>query len=163
MFKNLFTKILLLGSFCFLGMSCTSMQESGFDNNSAAHGFQKEPIDQATSQERLGKDYLLGRGVPENKEQAFYWFQKAAKQGNPYAANELGYLYASGKGVAQNYQLALEWYQLAADAGIPSAKYNVGLMYTYGLGTAVDKAKADVYFQEAAALGFTPAQKQPLG
>lgn len=163
LFKNLVTKILLLSGFCFLCVSCASMPESGSDDNSAAQGFQNEPVDQAISQERLGMAYLLGRGVPENKEQAVYWFQKAAEQGSSTAANELGYLYASGTGVAQNYELALGWYQQAADAGIPSAKYNLGLLYAYGLGTAVDKAKADYYFQEAARLGFTPAEQSSTG
>ncbi|HSW70427.1 MAG TPA: hypothetical protein VLH77_00410, partial [Gammaproteobacteria bacterium] len=62
LFKNLFTKTLLWGSFCFLSAGCSSLQQSGPDDNSA-EGFQKEPINQASSQERLGKDYLLGRGV----------------------------------------------------------------------------------------------------
>ncbi len=156
-------KILLVSALCFICASCATMPESGPDNNSAEAGFQNEPVDQTASQERLGMDYLLGRGVAENKEQAFYWFQKAAEQGSSTAANELGYLYASGTGVAQNYALALDWYQQAADAGIPSAKYNLGLLYAYGLGTAVDKARADDYFREAAALGFTPAAKLSIG
>lgn len=163
LFKNFFTTLLLVGSFCFLCVSCATTQQSGSDDNLAAQGFQKEPVDQATSQERLGMDYLLGRGVPENREQAFHWFKKAAEEGSASAANELGYMYASGKGTRQDYQLALECYQQAADAGIPSAKYNLGLMYAYGLGTPADKARAEAYFQEAAALGFVPAQKRPTG
>jgi len=164
LFKNLFKTILLTVGFCLLCTSCTtSLQESGSDHTPADLGFQKEPVDQATSQERLGMDYLLGRGVPENKDQAFHWFKKAAEQGSATAANELGYLYASGKGVEQNYSLALEYYQQAAEAGLASAQYNLGLLYAYGLGTPADSAKADAYFQEAAAQGFAPAQKKPIG
>ena len=83
LYKNLFSRILLGASFCFLCVSCTSMQESGFDNNSAAPGFQKEPVDQAASQERLGMDYLLGAGEWENKEQAFNWFKKQPSKATP--------------------------------------------------------------------------------
>lgn len=160
-FKNLFTRILLVSGFCFLCVSCSTMQQSGSDDNSAAQGIQNAPVDQAASAEHLGRDYLLGRGVAQNNELAFSWFEKAAQQGSGSAANELGYMYASGKGVGQNYQLALEYYQQAAEAGLASAKYNLGLMYAYGLGTTVDKTRAEAYFQEAAALGFAPAQKRP--
>src|SRR5690349_17431791 len=129
LYKNLSVQTLLIASLCFLCLGCASTPESGFDNTPADPGFQKEPVEQASSQERLGMDYLLGRGVPENKQLAFKWFEKSADQGNPAAANELGYLYASGRGVAQDYALALEYYQKASEAGIPSAKYNLGLLY----------------------------------
>jgi len=157
-------RILLVASACVLFCAgCASVQDSGYDHNSAAQGFQNEPVDQSVSKERLGMDYLLGRGVPENRELAFSWFEKAAAQGSAKAANELGYMYASGKGVAQNYQLALEYYQQAADGGIASAKYNLGLLYLNGLGTPADPARAQADFQEAAAMGFGPARKKMTG
>lgn len=62
LYKNLLARFLLLASCCFLCLSCSSMQEAGGDDNSAGPGFQKEPVDQAASQERLGMAYLLGRG-----------------------------------------------------------------------------------------------------
>gem|GEM_PF-4248610 len=163
MLQNTLTKILLLSGLCFLCLSCSSMQESGYDNNSADSGFQKAPVSQATSEEHLGIDYLLGRGVAENDRLAFDWLQKAADQGSMTAANELGFMYASGKGVEQNYSLAIEWYEKAADSGIASAKYNLGMIYALGLGTPADPAQAEQYFSEAAALGFTPAQARSPG
>lgn len=37
------------------------------------------------AQYMLGKLYLMGQGVPYDKEQAVYWLTQAAKQANPYA------------------------------------------------------------------------------
>ena len=33
----------------------------------------------------LGKLYLMGRGIPEDREQAHYWFTQSAQRGNDYA------------------------------------------------------------------------------
>src|SRR3990167_9964166 len=58
------------------------------------------------SSTNLGKRYLLGQGVPQNNEKAFYYFNQAARDDDPFAQNEVAYLYAAGKGTARDYSKA---------------------------------------------------------
>lgn len=118
--------------------------------------------DQAIAQEsntRLGVRYLLGRGVPQNNEQAFYYFSKAAKEGDPLAENELAYLYASGKGTNQDWDKAFVYYQRAANQNLASAQYNLGLLYLHGFGTEKNKQLGIEWINKAAAHGFLPAKQ----
>jgi uncharacterized protein len=55
-----------------------------------------------------------GRGVPQNYEQALFWYREAADQGYAYAQDEVGSMYAEGQGVPQNYEQAYIWFDLAA-------------------------------------------------
>src|SRR5690349_8946634 len=71
-----------------------------------------------------GVRYLLGRGVEQSNEQAFYYFSQAADDDDPVAQNEVAYMYATGKGTAQNYTKALKYYVKAANHGLASAQYN---------------------------------------
>ena len=43
--------------------------------------------------------YVDGQGVPQDYEQAFKWYTKAAEQGYAQAQNNLGVCYQGGKGV----------------------------------------------------------------
>jgi uncharacterized protein len=106
----------------------------------------------------MGVSYLLGRGVPQSNEKAFYYFSQAANSGDPFAENELAYLYAAGKGTAQDYSKAFYWYQQAANQGLASAQYNLGLMYWYGLGVQAKRETAKEWLQKSAAKGFEPAR-----
>ena len=105
-----------------------------------------------------GVRYLLGRGVPQNSEKAFYYFHQAANNDDPFAENEVAYMYATGEGTTQNYGEAFKWYQRAANHDLASAQYNLGLFYLYGLGTESNKALAIKWFQKSANHGFEPAR-----
>ena len=50
--------------------------------------------------------------------QAFYWFQKSAKQGNARAQFNVALMYHKGQGVTQSYEQALHWYQEVAKQGV---------------------------------------------
>jgi len=52
--------------------------------------------------------------VEANLDKAFYWWQKAAEQGNPMAQNNLGWAFMYGKGTEINLDLAAYWLQRAA-------------------------------------------------
>ena len=57
------------------------------------------------AQNELGVAYEYGeKGLQKNKEKAFYWFMKAAKQGFALAQYNVGNYYHFGKGVPQNYE-----------------------------------------------------------
>lgn len=120
-----------------------------YGNNSTAYS--------DNSPKSMGVRYLLGRGVEQNNEKAFYYFSKAANDGDPFAQNEVAYMYAAGKGTQRDNGKAFYWYKEAADHGLASAQYNVGLFYLHGLGVTADKTKAMAWFAKSSAHGFEPA------
>ncbi len=138
-------KLILLVGLCALFAGCST---GGYYASFAGEGNAK-----------LGSRYLLGRGVPQNNKQAFYYFSKAAHDGDPFAQNELAYMYAAGKGTPPNNVQAFKWYQKAAAHGLASAEYNLGLMYLHGIGTKPNKVLAKQWIRKSAALGFEPAVK----
>ena len=85
-------KLLLLMGLSMLFAGCSTSNYYG--NNSSAYS--------DSSPKSMGVRYLLGRGVEQNNEKAFYYFSKAADQNDPFAQNEVAYMYAAGKGTARN-------------------------------------------------------------
>src|SRR5438045_2325730 len=61
--------------------------------------------------------YQNGGRTEENLEKAFYWFQKAAENGNGDAMNNLATCYENGKGTEKNLEKAFYWFQKAATNG----------------------------------------------
>src|SRR5438046_2263473 len=62
----------------------------------------------------LASIYYLYR---KNLEKAFYWFQKAAENGNKFAMYNLNICYKNGEGTEKNLEKAFYWYQKAAENG----------------------------------------------
>jgi tetratricopeptide (TPR) repeat protein len=77
------------------------------------------------AQTMLGIMYYSGKGVPQDDQAAFSWYQLAAKKGNPQAENNLGVMYEKGRGVPQDYGLAAKWYGMAAAQGQAMGKANL--------------------------------------
>lgn len=73
----------------------------------------------------LGVAFYTGEGVPENEEQAVYYFHKAAEQGHPGAAYMLGDCLLDGVGIERDRADALEWLILAGDLGHRGARSRV--------------------------------------
>ena len=65
----------------------------------------------------LGYMYNQGLGVTQNNKLAFYWYKKAAEQGDSDGQYDLGYLYETGLGSVQDYSQATYWYMKAAEQG----------------------------------------------
>lgn len=98
--------------------------------------------------------YLRGDGgVARDERQAAKWFDKAAVQGDAYAAMKLGDLYASGQGVPQNEAIAADWREKAANRGNVVAQRLLGKMYLDGKGVARDDRKAEYWLKRAAIEG----------
>lgn len=142
-------KILLLLGLCLLFSGCTTGRN--YNNMVLAS-------DRNYTSTNTGVRYLLGRGVPQNDEQAFFYFNQGAKEGDPLAQNEVAYLYAAGKGTKRDYHKAFNWYQQAANHGLASAEFNLALLYLHGLGTEPNKSEALKWLEKSAARGFEPAQ-----
>lgn len=64
----------------------------------------------------LGQNYLYGRGVQRNCQQALTYFQEAAKEDNAPAMTQLGAMYASGNCVTMSRPNAYRWFARAGNA-----------------------------------------------
>ena len=67
----------------------------------------------ARRQNEMGKMCYYGNGMPEDREQAVEWWQKAAAQGNYEAQLSLVNAYRKGEGVEKNQRLANYWLEQA--------------------------------------------------
>jgi TPR repeat protein len=152
MFNTIFSKKIIL--FILLGLSY--LLTSCATTHAPAGTSERIAVQESNSE--LGVRYLLGRSVTQDNEKAFYYFRKAAKEGDPFAENELAYLYAAGKGTPQDWNKAFIYYQQAAKHNLASAQYNLGLLYLHGLGTEKNKELGMEWINKAAEHGFLPAK-----
>ncbi|HSY91525.1 MAG TPA: tetratricopeptide repeat protein [Candidatus Binatus sp.] len=85
-----------------------------------------------------GAQYELGLYAKQrgDYQEAFNWFQLAAKQGLNGAQVDLAYLYVTGFGTAKDLEQAVHWYGLAAAQGNPNGEYSLGICYLHGEGIA---------------------------
>ena len=74
--------------------------------------------------------YLLREeDIDADGKQAFYWYQKSAKQGDAQAQYNLGMLYEYGHGTAVDEEQVLYWYQKSAEQGFEQAQLDLGLYW----------------------------------
>jgi TPR repeat protein len=73
----------------------------------------------------IGLSYLHGLGVIKDKNKAFEWFEKAAKQGLSYAQSELAMLYYQQGKTKQ----AQQWWLTAANANDEYAQFNLASLF----------------------------------
>jgi len=90
----------------------------------------------ATAQLLLGLMYSVGKGIPRDDEEAFYWLTESAEQGNAEAQLHLGFVYENGKGTPQDYEKALYWFTKSAEQGDAEAHLKsfdkIGVHYLNG-------------------------------
>ena len=78
----------------------------------------------------LGYLYFNGvSGKSQDYKQAFKWYIKSAKNGNPAAQCNIGEMYYHGKGTVQDYKQALNWYKKSAEQGNVVAQSMLENMY----------------------------------
>lgn len=104
----------------------------------------------------VGRQYQLGRYLPENLEKAFVLFRKAAEMKDSALSN-VGRMYVAecyyeGKGTAVDYDKAFYYLCKAKESEpLPTMDENIlGECYYYGRGTVVNFDKAFSCFQNAA-------------
>jgi hypothetical protein len=105
------------------------------------------------AEEKLGRMYQRGKGVPKDFERAVVWYRKAAEKGDAAAQGRLGFLYRVGAGVPKDLNLAMKWYRAAAEQGNPLAQVGLGYMLMDGSGDKPDLEGAVVWFNKAAEHG----------
>lgn len=101
----------------------------------------------------LGDAFYFGKETRQDMEQAFFWYDKAARQGNPMAQRALGAMYKLGKGTSRQPEKAAYWYQKAADQGYAMAQTNLGILYETGEGVAQNFDTARMWYEKAAEQG----------
>ena len=84
--------------------------------------------------------YHGGNGMEKDIRKAILYFIKAADNGIPEAAYQLGKIYETGveNVLTADQRLSFEWYTRAAEACIPEAENNLGSCYFFGRGVDVD-------------------------
>ena len=78
----------------------------------------------------LAHNYCRGEeGAPQDEQQGFYWFSKAAEVGHIAAQYSLGMCYIKGIGTEENAEKAVELFSGAAELGYLPAVCELGLCY----------------------------------
>jgi uncharacterized protein len=141
-----------ISTFVFLGFfAFTSNLLASSSGEPEISTMRSGPEPRSIEQEiKLANDYFAGRGVERDFKQSAYWFEMAAKRGDPQAQVQIGYFYEAGIGVAKDPERAAHWYQLAASDGLASANVNLGVLYFWGIGVKKNEQLAIQLFREAA-------------
>lgn len=110
--------------------------------------------------------YLLyeGKMVPQQRDSALYWLDRAARHGDAKAASNLGFLLLNqptADSIA-DARKAAEYFEIAAKAQLPSAISQLADLYRTGRGVETDTLKAENLYLEACALGLENAEKKLL-
>lgn len=113
----------------------------------------------AKAQNKLGRMYSLGQGVPKDTRAAAEWFLKAAEQGVAEAQSMLGYMYLVGDGAPQSNGKAYEWLHKAAEQGHNYAQSNLAFLYQEGKGVDKDLVLAYMLYGMAGKNGNVGALK----
>lgn len=117
--------------------------------------------DAADAQYLLGRLYFFGKGIRQNYNEAFKWYELAAKNEFFYRAQcEVGKCYENGFGTKKDLFEAFAWYEASASGGDgdEEAMYNLGRCYEKGLGVKKDLSKAFEWYSNAAEQGYKDAQ-----
>ena len=103
----------------------------------------------------LGGIYYSDKYGQKNEQQAFYWLNAAASNGNSYGKIGLASCYRYGVGTDIDYKKALSLYQYSADFNNdPTSRYRLAEMHMLGLGTKVDLKKAREIFLQLSQEGY---------
>ena len=96
----------------------------------------------------------------QNKQykKAFYWFKKAALQGDAESQYNTGAMHYSGQGVTQNKKQAFHWFEKAALQDYAIAQFNLGVMYNEGQEVVKDYSQALYWYKKAALQDYADAQ-----
>ncbi|MFV8461507.1 hypothetical protein ACNO7T_10160 [Vibrio campbellii] len=98
-------------------------------NNSKESSAADSPPKDSASQYQLAQAYELGVGVPQNIDDAFYWYSQSAENGNADAQFRLAELYLAGTDGKPDNKLALEWFIKAALQGNKRATVEIAKLY----------------------------------
>ena len=108
----------------------------------------------------LGVIYKYGRGVKQDFDISFYYFDKLARQDcgmQHLGCYDAGFMLYKGLGCTQNYQKAFEYFKIGAERGFPPCMYMLALCYRNGYGTIQNMGKGGYWLSQSIKEGYTPA------
>ena len=114
----------------------------------------------AAAQNNLALMYAQGRGVTQNKPQAYALWEAAARGGHSHAQYNMGLLFYRGEGVERDLSAAADWFGMAAENGLAEAQFAVAEMHRLGVGLPQDDRKALGWYQLAGAQGHEAARER---
>jgi TPR repeat protein len=89
---------------------------------------------------------------------AFKWYENAAKQGIAKAQLRLSEMYKAGQGVDKNETAAANWLSKAAKQGLPQAEYEYAIALEFGRGIQKASMKETaIWYQKAAQHAYPEA------
>lgn len=100
----------------------------------------------------LGLFYSKGKGVPQDKQKAAKYYDKACDFREESGCTNLGVLYSKGEGVRQDKQKAVQYYDKGCGLGDGNGCYNLGNVYRKGNDVRQDKQQAFQYYDKACSL-----------
>ncbi len=106
----------------------------------------------------VGSRLAEGRGVRQDFNTAFTWYQRSASKGFALAQYRLGTLYERGLGTAADLGHARAWYQRSAEQGNVKAMHNLAVLAAGRDGTPPNHAEAAKWFAAAADRGLADSQ-----
>lgn len=118
------------------------------------------------AQFNLGVMYLEGKGVSQNREDAIFWFSRAAEGGHTQAQYNLGHLYFEEQDNQKSLQKGVAWWKRAAEQGYGIAQYNYARALYFGIGVEKNLPQSYYWMQQSAesgeeiALRFVEAHKE---
>lgn len=109
----------------------------------------------AIAQYELGNAFASGlQAVGQNDNDALYWYEKSAMQGNADAQFALAIMYKkTNKG-----DKSIEWYEKAATQGHIQSQYVLAEIYYDGVSVEQDLKKSIYWYKKAADQGYSLAQ-----
>ena len=115
------------------------------------------------AQHNLGQLFFLTKGAGERDyDNAYKWFNLAAKQGLPAAQYGMGLLHTFSLGIVGNRDEAMKWLSQAANSGHANAQYALGLYYAATIRASEDNALESVRWLRRSAEQGNPLATEVL-
>jgi TPR repeat protein len=107
----------------------------------------------------VGQAYLTGQAVPQDKPEAYRWFQKAADKGSVEASKQLASVYRNGTdGMPRDDAKAFKFAKIAAEGGDAWAEAFSSDLYRLGVGVAANPEQFRFWARKAAEQGVPDAE-----
>jgi len=108
----------------------------------------------------IGNRFFFDKRIPQDYQQAKYYYEKAMDENNAGAMNNLGEMYRYGNGVKKDLNQARALYLKAVSLNSKHAMFNLGEIYRDGdfEGVDIDLKKSFSWFKQASDEGFLDAQ-----
>jgi uncharacterized protein len=128
------------------------------DNVRAAGLFEQAvQLGDANSMAWLGRMYLMGRGVPQDRNKAISLFNQGAAKGDEWAQLALGRIFLQKD--QKNPNRAVQLFAASAAQGNAIAALRLGLMLQSGREVPQDLVQAARYLRQSAGSGYAPGER----